>query len=109
MPRANLGEFEHQVLLAVLRLGGEGYSVSVVEELESSADRTVAQAAVFIAMQRLEGRGFLVSRLEEPGDGDAKHVRRYFRLTEPGLAQLREARQVLGRLWEGFEHRLDEG
>jgi PadR family transcriptional regulator, regulatory protein PadR len=64
MSRGNLGEFEHQVLLAVVRLRGEGNSVSVVEELEASGRRGVAQAAVFIALRRLEERGLLLSRLE---------------------------------------------
>jgi DNA-binding PadR family transcriptional regulator len=103
-----LGEFEHQVLLAALRLGDDAYSVSVVEELEASAGRSVSQAAVFIAMQRLEARGLLVSRIEEPRDqGDARHLRRYFRVTPAGLEQLREFRQVLRRLWRGQEQLLD--
>jgi DNA-binding PadR family transcriptional regulator len=109
LARDNLGEFEHQVLLAVLRLGGEAYSVSALEELEASASRRVTQAAVFIALQRLEKRGLLRSRVEEPGDGDARHVRRYFRITKAGLRQLRETRQVLNRLWSGIEPQLDEG
>lgn len=109
MARDNLGEFEHQVLLAVLRLGGEAYSVSALEELEASTNRRVTQAAVFIALQRLEKRGLLKSRVEEPGDGEARRVRKYFRITRPGLARLRETRQVLNRLWSGIEPQLDEG
>lgn len=105
----NLGEFEHQVMLAVLRRGGEAYSVAVVEELETRIDRRASQAAVFIAMQRLEKRGLLVSRVEEPGKGDAKRVRKYFRITPRGMAQLRETRQSLSRLWAGIEPQLDKG
>ena len=45
MPREMLGEFEHQVLLAILRLGGEAYSVSVVLELEERTGREISQAA----------------------------------------------------------------
>jgi PadR family transcriptional regulator PadR len=108
MARENLGELEHQVLLAVLRLGREAYSVSVVEELEAYADRNVAQAAVFITLQRLERRALLTSRVEEGGDGDAARTRRYFRLTDAGMERLREARRTLKRLWGGFEGRLDK-
>jgi DNA-binding PadR family transcriptional regulator len=108
MTRENLGEFEHQVLLAVLRLGGEGYSVSVLEELEASAARSVSQAAVFITLQRLETRGLLASRIEEGGGGEAARTRRYFRVTEAGLDRLREVRRTLNRLWGGLERRLDE-
>ena len=34
MGREGLGEFEHRVLLAILRLGSESYSVPIVLELE---------------------------------------------------------------------------
>jgi DNA-binding PadR family transcriptional regulator len=108
MPRENLGELEHQVLLSVLRLGGKGYSVSVVEELEAYADRRVSQAAVFITLQRLERRGLLVSHMEEGGEGEAARTRRYFLLTDVGIERLRDARRMLKRLWGGLERRLDE-
>ena len=110
MPRASLGDFEHQVLLAILRLGGEAYSVSIVQELEGATGRTVSQAAVFIALQRLERRALVKSRMEgTQRSADAKRLRRYFRLTEAAMAQLREARQVLSKLWAGVEPKLDEG
>ena len=39
-----LGQFEHQVLLAILRQGSESYSVDVVLELERCTDREVADS-----------------------------------------------------------------
>ena len=35
MPRESLGEFEHQVLLAILQLGGSAYSAPIVMEMEN--------------------------------------------------------------------------
>ncbi len=54
MGREALGEFEHQVLLTILRLDAESYSVSIVLELEARTGKTVAPAAVHIALTRLE-------------------------------------------------------
>ena len=48
-----LGEFEHQVLLAILREGSESYSVEIVVELERRTEREVATAAVYVALTRL--------------------------------------------------------
>jgi DNA-binding PadR family transcriptional regulator len=109
MTRVSLGDFEHQVLLAILRLGGEAYSVSIVQELEVATERDVSQAAVFIALQRLEKRGLVRSRMERPETSDARRVRRYFKLTKMGIAQMRDARSVLSKLWAGIEPELDEG
>ena len=108
MARENLGDFEHQVLLAVLRLGGEAYSVPIVEELEERTGREVAQAAVFIVLRRLEKKGLLTSRFDGEAAGETGRVRRYFKLTPVAMLKLRESRRQLARLWDGVETVLDE-
>ena len=107
MPRDNLGEFEHMVLLCILRLGGEAYSVPVVLEMEDRTGREVAQSAVFIAMKRMEAKGLLRSRIDEESVKETGRVRRYFKLTPAAAVKLREARQALERLWDGTEAQLD--
>ena len=108
MGRKGLGEFEHSVLLAILRLGRETYSVPIVGELEERTGREVATAAVYIALRRLEKRGMLVSRLETPAKGKSPYPRRYFALTDAALAPLKEARRSFVSLWEGLEPVLDD-
>lgn len=107
MAKDNLGEFEHQVLLAVLRLGGESYSVPVVLELEERTGREVAQPAVFIALRRLEAKGLLTSRMDDHAVAETGRTRRYFKLTKAALSRLKETRRALARLWEGLDATLD--
>ena len=109
MPRETLGEFEHQVLLTILRLGGEAYSVALVVELEAASGREVSQAAVFIALRRLEEKGLLHSRLDDHAVEETGRVRRYFKLTPEALRRMKETRRVLVHLWKGIEPLLDEG
>jgi DNA-binding PadR family transcriptional regulator len=99
MPKVMLQHFELQVLLTMLRDGGETYSVPLVLALEKRTGRSVAQAAVFIALSRLEKKGLVTSRLEEPDEGRA---RRYFKLSKQGLAAVKEHHQEHARLWRGF-------
>lgn len=108
MSREGLGEFEHMVLLAILRNGGEAYSVPIVVELEQSTGRSVAPAAVYIALRRLEKRGLLKSRLVE-NDAETGRPRRYFALEEAALEKLRDARQALANLWDGLDGALEGG
>ncbi|MGD8276662.1 MAG: helix-turn-helix transcriptional regulator [Gemmatimonadota bacterium] len=108
MTRQTLGELEHQVMLAVLRLGGEAYSVPVVAELETRTGREVAQAAVYIVLRRLEEKGLLRSRMDEGSVEETGRVRRYFRTTPLGMRRVRESRAALERLWEGLDVLLDE-
>jgi DNA-binding PadR family transcriptional regulator len=108
MGRGGIGEFEHQILLAILQQGGESYSVPIVLELEARAGREVTQAAVFIVLRRLEEKGLLRSRMEAGEEGGSR-TRRYFRITAAGMSQLRASRRALLRLWEGLDAALDEG
>ena len=108
MSRDGLGEFEHLVLLAILRNGGEAYSVPIVVELEQRTGRSVAPAAVYIALRRLEKRGLLKSHMVE-NDAETGRPRRYFVLEEQALEKLREARQTLASLWDGMDAVLEGG
>jgi len=102
MPKT-LQHFELEVLLAMLRQGGETYSVPLVLELEERTGRPVAQAKVFIALTRLEKKDLVVSRMEEPELGRA---RRYFKVTKLGLALVKETREAHTRLWRGLDRVL---
>jgi len=108
MGRSGLGEFEHQVLLTILRLGRESYSVPIVAELDARTGRETATSAVYIALRRLEKKGLLRSRMESPAESGEPYPRRYFALTEAALEPLKEARQAYLNLWDGLEPALDD-
>jgi len=107
MPPTVLGQFEHQVLLSILRNESESYSVEIVNSLERHTGREVATSAVFVALQRLKAKGLLKDRMVAPGD-QGGHARRYFRLTPGAMDAMRESRQSFLSLWSGVESALDE-
>lgn len=106
MAREGLGEFEHRVLLAILRLGSESYSVPIVLELEERLGKAVAPAAVYIALRRLEKKELVSSKMAEGEDGG--RARRYFKIEPAGVERLRESRRELQALWEGLDPALDD-
>jgi PadR family transcriptional regulator len=103
MTRRGLGEFEQQVLLTVLRMGGEAYSVPMVIEMEERSGREVSQAAVYIALRRLEEKGLVSSRMEDAGDTGSGRERRWFKVESAGMEMLREARRTMERFWDGLD------
>jgi DNA-binding PadR family transcriptional regulator len=109
MAKDLLGELEHHVLLALLQQGEEGYSVPIVLELERRTGREVAPAAIYIALRRLESKGMLTSELRKADPEEGGRDRRYFRLTDEGIARLQEAREGFLSLWEGLEAVLERG
>jgi PadR family transcriptional regulator PadR len=98
-----LGELEHVVLLAILRLGADAYGVPIVEEITRQSDRAVARTAVYVALTRLERRGLVQSRLGEPTPERGGRARRYFRVLPAGLERVRASRAMFGRMWDGLE------
>jgi DNA-binding PadR family transcriptional regulator len=99
MSRDALGEFEHHVLLVLLRLGGHGYSAPIVLEMEEQTGRGVSPAAVFVALRRLEQRGYLKSAKQEAKPGEGGRGRRMFEVTPVAMEKLRESRETFERLW----------
>ena len=86
-----LGEFEHLVLLAVLRVGDDAYAVPVRAEIESRAGRAVSRGALYATLDRLEQKGLLAA----PGDPLPERggrARRYYAVARR-LAGLRAARK----------------
>jgi DNA-binding PadR family transcriptional regulator len=104
MVRSALGDVEHFVLIALVRLGGESYAVPVMEEIHSRTGRDVAKAAVYIALRRLEEKGLLRSRLGEATPERGGRAKRFFKLTPAGARQLRGARDAFVQMWADAEH-----
>jgi DNA-binding PadR family transcriptional regulator len=96
-----LGETEHHVLLAAARLGAEAYTVSIVREIESRTGRSVAPAAVYIALRRLEGHKLVRTRMVHREDD--WRSRRQVDVTDAGRRLLRVSRERLLRLWDGLD------
>lgn len=108
MGRESVGEFEHLVLLAILRLGDHAYGASVYEELAEHTDRGVLRPAVYNALRRLEAKGLITSELGEPTPERGGRAKRFFRLERPGVTVLQESRRTLLSMWDGVAAVLDE-
>ena len=102
----SIGEFEHMVLLAVLRLGDEAYAVTVRDEILAHTGRDVARGSIYITLDRLETKGFLKSRLGEPTAERGGRAKRYYTLRPVAIEALKESRRALVSLWHGFEAKL---
>ncbi len=76
--------------------------MQVRREIEEATDRDVSIGAVYSTLDRLEEKGLLESYRGEAVGGRA---RRFFRITEAGVAALGASRDVRRRLWDGVDLR----
>lgn len=100
--RSYLGEFELMVMLVLIRLGEDAYGVPIGRAIEESSGREVALGSVYAALERLEHKGFVSSKIGDPTPERGGRAKRYFRVTNAGLRQVRRTRRALISLWRGL-------
>ena len=100
-----LGRFEHELLLAVLRLEDDAYGMTIRRELAAHTGREVAVGAIYTALARLETRGFVQSRLGDPTPERGGKAKRYYRVLAAGKKAVAKAQAALLGLAGGRDPR----
>ena len=101
--RDYLGEFEHIVLLALLRLEEQAYGVTVRQEIQSRIRREVSIGAVYATLNRLETKGYLKSFQGDPTPERGGRSKRFFRITAKGRTAVNRTQRALQSMTEGLD------
>lgn len=104
--KSTLGEFEHMVLLAILRLESDAYAPAILDEIEERTGRPASRGSIYVTLDRLEGKGLLRSEMASGPPARGGHPRRRLHLTPAGIEALRDTREALLSMWSGVEERL---
>jgi PadR family transcriptional regulator PadR len=105
---APLGELEHLVLLAILRLGPEAYGLSIAREPEPEAGRALSRGALYTTLDRLEIKGLVRWKSEAGGSERRGLPRRVYSVSARGLSAVRTSQRILNRMRRGLEGVLKE-
>jgi PadR family transcriptional regulator PadR len=100
--RDYLGEFEHMVILALLRLEDQAYGVTVRREIEFRTKREVSIGAVYATLHRLEAKGYVKSRRGEATAERGGRAKRLFRVTATGVAAVNRSQYALLKMAKGL-------
>ncbi len=103
LSRDYLGEFEHIVVLALLRLEDRAYGVTVRREIQLRTNREVSIGAVYATLDRLETKGYVESRRGDPTPERGGRSKRFFRVTAQGVAAVNDIHRALQNMTEGLE------
>ena len=101
-----LGEFEHLVLAASMRIE-PAYGAALMREIEERTGRRVQAGSLYITLDRLEKKGFVVSAAGEQDARRGGRPKRFIEVTREGVRALGEHREALLRIWDGLEAKLD--
>ena len=97
-----LGEFEHIVLLALMRLGEQAYGVTVRQDIEKGCGRDVSIGAIYATLDRLEAKGYVKSRPGEPTPERGGRAKRFFRVSAKGVTAVNRTHDALRRMTNGL-------
>jgi DNA-binding PadR family transcriptional regulator len=90
---------EEYVLLAVLKLGEEAYSLPILEHIEQSTRKKWTLGGIYIPLYRLEEKGFLRSDLGSPTRERGGKRKRYYRITRKGKEALKAHKRIQTAMW----------
>ncbi len=102
----SLGEFEHLILLAVLRLGADAYGMRVRREIAERTGRDVTIGAVYATLDRLESKGLVAGEWSDPTPERGGRAKKSFQLTGAGIAAINRSRRELDNMLEGLDFPL---
>ncbi|MBX2875160.1 MAG: PadR family transcriptional regulator [Saprospiraceae bacterium] len=100
MSKDYLGEFEELILTVVGILKEEAYGNAIVEIIAKQLDRKVNLSAVHITLYRLEDKGLVTSEMRGATSQRGGRRKRYFQITNAGIAQLQKIQEQRQKLWQ---------
>ena len=97
-----LSRQEEIVLLAIWKLKGNAYGVTIREYISEVTGKYWSIGSIYVPLDKLTERGYVTTYRGQPTDKRGGRSKRFFELTHEGMKALEEMRQVQDTLWDGF-------
>ena len=101
MIRASLGEFEHIVLAAILRLRSGAYGMAIRREILDRTGQDASIGALYTTLERLKTKGFVSSHMGEATPERGGRRKKHFEITASGIEALEASVERLRNIWDG--------
>lgn len=98
-----IGEFEHFVMLAILRLGDDAYGVTIRREIESRTGRHITSGSIYATLERLAGKSYVSSWESEPLPERGGRTRTYYNVEPDGLKALEKTEWAFRQMRHGLK------
>ena len=95
-----LTRVEEYLLLAVLTLGEEAYSLSILDYIVKVTKKKWTLGWIYIPLYRLEEKGYLTSELGPPTKERGGKRKKFYRLTKEGKEALKEQKKIHTAMWD---------
>ena len=103
-----LSRTEEIVLLAVYRLVGKAYGVTIRREIGANTGIEFSVGAVYVPLERLTRRGLLQASAGQPTAERGGRSKRYYQITPDGLAALQAVHRLHLAMWNDLPDLLPQ-
>ena len=100
-----LSRSEEYVLLAVWRLKGNAYTLSILDQVSKVTGYKWQIGAIYVPLEKLRKKKYLRKYKGDPTPERGGRSKFLYELTDTGIEALREIKQVQESAWSGLSER----
>lgn len=90
---------EELVLLTIWKMKEEPYGVKIRKVISRMTGKYWSIGSIYVPLDRLEDKGFVTSYLADPTSERGGKSKRYYRITQAGLEQLKAVQKIYTTFW----------
>jgi DNA-binding PadR family transcriptional regulator len=94
---------EETILIALLKLGGEGHGPSLRDELIALSGKSVVYGTLYNSLEYLIRKGYVRSKRGEPTPERGGKAKSLYRITRKGREALLETKNLREHMWKGLD------
>ena len=100
---------EELILLAVWKLKGNAYGITIREHLRKITGKKMSIGAIYVPLDRLSHKDYLKAYQGAPTPERGGMSKRYYEVTPEGFKALKEAKKIHDTMWEDLPDTELEG
>ncbi len=100
-----LSRAEEIILLAVLKLEGNAYGVTVREQVYKDIGRHWSFGVIYKTLKKMKAKGYVKKISSDPIAERGGRSRYYYEITPKGISVLEEIRIIQSSIWGGIQQR----
>ena len=97
-----LTKLEELILLSIWKLGDNAYGTTIFKYIQEMTCKKLSLGGVYFPLDRLTKRGYLDATIGEATEERRGLSKRYYKLTEKGIAALDEICRMNKAMWKGY-------
>ncbi len=91
---------EELVLLSIWKMRDDPYGVTIRQYISELTGKYWSIGSIYVPLDRLENKGFVTSYLADPTAERGGKSKRYYKLTDKGLEELRAIQKIYETFWD---------